>query len=100
MKKICLVCAMVICLLVTGCSQKERIVYQSDILTISRSGREICVLSADTNKAYLFTMRRTKRKESGTVAVKTIIQEDGFTVTSTGDTWLIETPTARTFIHW
>jgi len=100
-KIICAVMALVLVLALTACnSDTERTVFMDETLTIYRTGRDIRVTSADTGKTYNFTLRRTRRKESGVVASRTVIQEDSFTITSIGSAWLIETPSTRTFIRW
>ena len=91
---------LIICLLLTGCQQQEKMVYRSECLTILRTGRDIRVTSADTGREYNFSLARARRKGSGVVTAKTIIKEDSFTITSTGNTWLIESTEGRAFIRW
>jgi len=100
-KIICAVMALVLVLALTACnSDNERTVFTSEALTVYRIGRDIRVTSADTGKEYKFLLKRTRRKKSGVVASRTVIQEDSFTITSIGSAWLIETPLTRTFIRW
>lgn len=93
-------CILIIAFALTGCQQQEKIVYQSECLTISRSGRDIRVTSADTGQQYNFSLTRTRRKGSGVVTAKTVIKEDSFTITSTGNTWVIESKEGKVFIRW
>ena len=82
-------CILIIAFALTGCQQKERIVYESSYLTITRAGAHIKLVDHANSRTFNYTLRKVKRKQNGTANAKTVLRTNDFTIISAGGVWRI-----------
>ena len=87
-------------LLLTGCTARERMVYTSNVVDISRSGRQICVVSHADGKEYTFTLARVRRDKNTPTVERKLLETDTFTITAAGSLWIVEMPKTKVYIKW
>lgn len=95
-----IIVVLALCLLLTGCSQRERIVYRSEVVSIYRTGAEISVISHADGKEYRYTLHRVRRAKNAVVTERKILETDTFTITAAGSMWIVTMPMRRVFIRW
>ena len=95
-----LISTLMIISMLAGCSQPERIVYESSELTISRAGAQIRIISHVDSREYTYALRRIKRAKNATVTERTILETDTVTITAAGGLWIVTVPERKVYIRW
>ena len=95
-----IVCVLLMMVILAGCNQKERLVYKSNFLTITRTGAQIKLVDNAKNKTIIYTLHRVRRAKNAAMTARTILQEDDYRIISGGGQWIIETEEGRVIIKW
>lgn len=95
-----IVCVLLMMIILAGCNQKERLVYKSDYLTITRTGAQIKLVDNAKNKTIIYTLHRVRRAKNAAMTARTILQEDDYKIESAGGQWIVTLPTERVYIKW